>query len=249
MVRIGHEAQLYDASVCATLTYDDAHMPASLSLEYRHFQLFLKRLRKRVEGADRRRPIRFFMCGEYGTESQRPHYHAILFNAWFPDQRLYGRYYRSELATEIWQNGHVVLDRVTPAVASYVAGYVTVKQKRAFYEDSVVDLGTGELSDRRPEFIQMSRRPGIGGPWYDQFGADLFPFDKALSGGKCWKVPRFYSDKYFGSADGLSVEAVKEARYERARVQLDAGESTPERRAVREEVLERRTGFYSPRGL
>lgn len=68
-----HESQSHDFSCFVTLTYDDEHMPYGGDLHYRHFQLFLKKLRKRLG-----RPVRYFMCGEYGDRLGRPHYHAIL---------------------------------------------------------------------------------------------------------------------------------------------------------------------------
>ena len=42
----------------------------------------MKRLRKRA-GSD----VRFYMCGEYGPENWRPHYHALLFGFDFADKR------------------------------------------------------------------------------------------------------------------------------------------------------------------
>ena len=44
-----------------------------------------KRLRDRV-GYGR---FRFYACGEYGETTNRPHYHAILFNYDFPDKQLF----------------------------------------------------------------------------------------------------------------------------------------------------------------
>lgn len=246
-VRIMHEAQLSDRNVCATLTYDDGHLPPSLSLEYRDFQLFMKRLRRRLVGADGQRPVRFFVCGEYGKQTSRPHFHAILFNFVFPDQVKLGRYYRSSVAEEVWGNGNVVVDVLTPQVAAYVAGYVLHKASRRDLQESVVDRRTGELSDRRPEFVQMSRRPGIGSEWFGRFGSDLFPHDFAIQEGRKFKVPRYYFEKYVGEADGAVVEKLLEARYQRALLQL--GESTVERRAVREAVAEARVHFYEERGL
>ena len=57
-----------------TLTYNDDHLPANGSLQPRDLQLFWKRLRKaRTPG------IRYYACGEYGDQTARPHYHAIIF--------------------------------------------------------------------------------------------------------------------------------------------------------------------------
>lgn len=47
-VRCVHEAQLYDTSYFVTLTYNDAHLPYSSQLVKRDFQLFVKRLRRRL---------------------------------------------------------------------------------------------------------------------------------------------------------------------------------------------------------
>ena len=66
-LRCEHEASLHDENCWFTLTYDDAHLPDRNSLRRRDLQLFLKRLRKVMK------PFRFFGCGEYGDDSNRPH--------------------------------------------------------------------------------------------------------------------------------------------------------------------------------
>lgn len=253
-IRISHEAQLYDTNWFATLTYREDAVPKSLSLEYPHFQRFMKRLRKNVggerEGPEGGRPLRFFCAGEYGGRTGRPHFHAILFNCRVGDERPWdnGQYWSAKLE-DIWSYGHVVLDAVTAASAAYVAGYTQKKVygRTAAYED-VVDLQTGELTSRRPEFAVMSLKPGIGAWWYQRYGADVFPVDHAVDhGGKRWKVPRYYWDKYRDEAEPSVVEAIETARFLRA---MDRkSESTPERRAVREEVAQARVDFFQERGL
>ncbi len=44
-------------------------------------QLFIKRLRKYFNN----NKIKYFYCGEYGTQTLRPHYHMIVYNAPFDD--------------------------------------------------------------------------------------------------------------------------------------------------------------------
>lgn len=253
-VRMQHEAQDWDSNLFVTLTYDDAHLPASRSLEYPHFQKFLKRLRRRLQGVsclpNGDRPIRFFCAGEYGDKTLRPHYHAVLFNTRFPDQvpaHKAGEF-SSQLLAELWGMGRTHIGTVTPESTAYVAGYTLRKKygrrSAEFYED-VVDLRTGELTARRPEFACMSRRPGIGARWFDRFGRDLFPQDFAVTAGKKRKVPRYYWDAYQRVVTDDSVEEIRHVRKLRA---MDKREdNTPERRAVREEVHKRRTEFYAPR--
>ena len=58
-----HEASMHMFNSFVTLTYDDDHLPEYNSLNYKHFQDFMKRLRKSHNG------VRFYMCGEYDKSS------------------------------------------------------------------------------------------------------------------------------------------------------------------------------------
>lgn len=228
-IRIVHEAMCHDRSRFVTLSYAELDRDR-LSLNYTDFQLFMKRLRKRVG------MVRFFCAGEYGSRYQRPHFHAILFGYAPSDERvLFNGERRSDELEAVWSHGHVHLGEVTAQSAAYVAGYTLEKRYGLEAYDDVVDPATGEVFERRPEFVCMSRRPGIGAEWFARFGGDLFPHDFAVSAGRRFKVPRYYRDRWEVSAEPLAVEAVREARYERA-MAVDSVESSPERRAVREEA-------------
>jgi hypothetical protein len=80
-MRCLHESSLYDRNAFVTLTYDDEHLPPGGSLNYPDFQRFMKRLRKNSKS-----PIRFYMGGEYGESTLRPHFHVCLFGYDFPDK-------------------------------------------------------------------------------------------------------------------------------------------------------------------
>lgn len=249
-IRIGYEAQFYDSNWFVTLTYDDEHLPKNLSLKYSDFQGFMKRLRAKKRGYEPgpngKYAIRFFCAGEYGGITKRAHFHAILFNVKFSDcERLVNGTYRSLECEKLWGLGNVVLGTVTIASAAYVAGYTLKKvygrDALSHYED-VVDVNTGELSSRIPEFCKMSLKPGIGGEWFDKYVGDLFPGDFAYADGKKWKVPRYFWEK-FKKYDPVQAEEVAYLREIKARELRE--ESTPERRAVREEFLQRKTDFYN----
>lgn len=141
------EATQHNESSFATLTYDNQHLPWTLQL--RHLQLFLKSLRQRAD-----RPIRFFASGEYGSRTQRPHYHAILFgySALGTDSQT--------MVQDSWGRGQVRLDPITPRRIAYVAGYTDKKATDRFHSVEWADPETGEVW--QPPFINMSRRPGLG---------------------------------------------------------------------------------------
>lgn len=64
-----------------TLTYDNENLPVG-GVEKKHVQNFIKRFREnwcRMYGGDRL-DLRYFACGEYGTNYGRPHYHLVLWN-------------------------------------------------------------------------------------------------------------------------------------------------------------------------
>lgn len=249
-IRITHEAQLYDSNLFVTFDYAPEHLPGSLSLEYVDFQLFMKRLRKRMRGVNAspngKYPIRFFVAGEYGARYKRPHWHAIFFNLDLQDKvQFSNETFRSTTLESLWGKGHAVIGSVTPRSASYVAGYTLFKKgHRDLYED-VVDTVTGEVSSRRQEFVVMSRRPGIGSWWYEKYKRDLFPGDRAvMPEGRLYKVPRFYLERY-KEDDPLGAE---EVAYERYLSSLEhPEEGTVERLAVREEYMLRKISTFSQR--
>ena len=124
--RCMHEAQMHDSSYFVTFTYDDCNVP--LSLEYRHFQLFMKRLRKALPS----QKLRFFMCGEYGERFGRPHYHACIFGLYLSDLKLFSdkrgvKLWTSELLSSTWNKGFVSVGAVTFESAQYVASYIFKK--------------------------------------------------------------------------------------------------------------------------
>lgn len=251
--RCMHEAQLYDCNLFLTLTYKTVGNP---SLEYRDFQLFMKKLRKEFRGVSKAPtglfPIRFFCAGEYGETYGRPHWHALLFNMDFPDKvRFENGTFRSAMVESLWEHGMVVVGSVTPQSAAYVAGYTQNKVYgrvgEDFYED-VVNLQTGELSRRRAPFCAMSRRPGLGTWWYEKYGSDLFPHDFAVVDGKKRKVPRFYWNKFREEADGAVVERIENDRYERSKV-VDVHENSEGRREVREAVAWARVKTFGTRSV
>lgn len=253
-IRMMHEAQLYDSNLFLTLDYSPEFLPKSLSLEYRDFQLFMKKLRKEVKGVTKipngKAPIRFFVAGEYGETYGRPHWHAILFNTNFEDKVLFHNgTYRSSTCERLWGNGNVVIGNLTPASAAYVAGYTLSKRygrgAAAHYED-VLNLSTGEMSSRRPEFCQMSRDPGIGAYWYEMYGRDLLPHDFAVQDGKKYKVPRYYWNKFQAHGDANVIEDVTVARMLRAR-EMPLEERSDRRRAEREEVAQAKLKTFSQR--
>jgi len=234
-MRCLHESSLHEFNSFLTLTYDDANLPDNGSLDYRDFQLFFKRLRKSGVNA------RFFMCGEYGEEGRRPHYHAIVFG-YMPDDCVYHRktgsgekIYTSASLDALWRKGSVFVGNVTFESAAYVARYCLKKITGPDADDHyrIVDQETGECIQLTPEFAHMSLKPGIGRPWLDRFAMDCYPHDYIVVRGQKVRPPKFY-DRVFekGNLDDFD--------WIRAQRELDAetnlADNSRARLAVKEEV-------------
>lgn len=209
-IRCSLESQLYQNSYFLTLTYDDEHLPKSGSLVPDDLQKFLKRLRRYVEYHGFDKKIRFFACGEYGDNFLRPHYHAIIFNLEISDLKRFSTsfsgdiYYTSETINQIWKNGYVIIGEVTFESCAYVARYVTKKM-------------TGSQADfyyegRQPEFVRMSRRPGIGSAWLDQYKSDVYPHDYIVIRDGIKVKPPKYFDKLFESIAPDEMSMIKSLR-------------------------------------
>lgn len=200
-MRLVHEKQLHESSCFITLTYRTENLPKHASLNKKHFQDFMKRLRKWLA----HKKIRFFHCGEYGENFGRPHYHAIIFGHDWSDKELKfetkrgDRVYTSKKLEELWGHGLVSTADVTFESAAYVARYVTKKVTgdKAIHHYNKIDLETGEiLSERSKEYTTMSRRPGIGKDWFEKFNSDVFPHDRVVLRGKKMKPPKYYTSLY-----------------------------------------------------
>lgn len=158
-------------AIFVTLTYDPLNVPVACALDdgsvlftlnKRDVQLFMKRLRRTFDG----REIRFYLAGEYGSQTHRPHYHVILFGLSlldFPDikpvsKNSFGQFlYSSQKMYEIWKLGNVALAEVSWQTCAYVARYCVKKLGDDVSRDTFESFGV------EPEFALMSRKPGIAG--------------------------------------------------------------------------------------
>lgn len=240
-MRCLHEAQMHEDSSYVTLTYNDENCP--VSLVYSDFQAFMRRLRKRHGKA------RFFMCGEYGEENWRPHFHAIIFGVGFRDRTLHSergdvRVFRSAALEGLWPFGFSTVGDVTFQSAAYVARYVMKKVNgdRADEHYQRVSLSTGELVRVKSEFCRMSLKPGIGATWLQKYRPEVYgrTFEGVMVNGVRQKPPRYY-DKKLEELDPELYEGLELLRYEKAGRCSD--DSTVERLAVRERVAEARVSM------
>lgn len=238
-VRCMHEARLWPSNCFITLTYEV--VPEDGNLRYKHFQDFMKRIRKHFNASDSN-PIRFYMCGEYGSITERPHYHAILFNCDFPDKVFHKNsgsgfpIYTSELLDKKWGFGHCWIGDVTFESAAYIARYVVDKLTGEAIErdgEYVIDKSSGEVYI--PEFTRMSLKPGIGAEFYKRFPTDIFPHDRVILKGQSVGVPRYYSILLERENPEL-LERLKVAR--KSRIKWD--ETTTDRERARDVVAKAR---------
>ena len=209
------EASLYKRNCFITLTYKDLN---NWSLNKRDFVLFMKRLRKRYGNN-----IRYYHCGEYGEENNRPHHHALIFNHDFEDKRLYSSHrgndlYRSWELERLWTHGFSTIGEVTFDSAAYVARYIMKKQNGVNAEQhydwiTEIDFETGEAKrGALPEYNSMSRNKGIGTAWIEKYKDDIYPKDYIVLNGKKMRPPKFF-DEWLRKNDPYLYDQVKENRY------------------------------------
>jgi len=225
-LRIVHEAQMHERNCFLTLTIDEENMPEDRSLDVRHWQLFAKRLRQKAG------PFRHFYSGEYGEKYDRPHYHACIFGL---DMRIgacifsgdgSSPLWRSPILDDIWGMGHVAIGELEYGSAQYTAKYLVKSQRE---QDLDSKMGT-----RKAEYISMSRRPGIGASWINEYKWDAFSDNYLTHQGKRHAVPKYYEKVL---TDG-ELEAWKDKTQVQLRKWIDSGEGTWERRETKERILE-----------
>lgn len=179
-----------EKAIFLTLTYNDDNVPTRVDMKTgelvhtlckRDFQLFMKRLRKAFPNAE----LRYYMCGEYGKRTNRPHGHYILYGLGLDDlvfdrdyeftdgngetqvftynARLFPRG-RNELGY-VYYSSNFLEEKVWQNGFCWITD---VSYKACAYVARYVkkkDYGNVKDFDnplREPEFSLMSRRPGIG---------------------------------------------------------------------------------------
>lgn len=203
-IRCMYEASMFKENCFLTLTYAPESLPANGTLVLKDVLRFLKRVRRENPG----RRIRYFHCGEYGELLARPHYHVLLFNFDFDDKQLWkteggNKFYVSPSLSRLWMEGHHLIGDVTFETAAYVARYCLKKITGEMAED--------HYAGRAPEYVTMSRRPGIGHDWYQKFKSDVYPSDFLVVNGGKVKPPRYF-DKLLELEDPKAFEVIKARR-------------------------------------
>lgn len=174
-------------------------------------QDFLKRLRDHFYP----RKLRFYLCGEYGELTFRPHMHLVVFGIDlddFEDKKIYKItklgfvLYESEKLNSIWSNGYAPFSAYSYRTGAYVARYITKKQKdpKIFYEALNV----------LPPYATMSLKPGIGSAFYEKH-----------------KEEYLHSNKLYVSDSNTSIE-VGFPRYLKMKLEEECPEGWLERKAV-----------------
>lgn len=153
------EASQYKENAFLTLTYAPENLPLAHgqipTLRKSDAQKFLKRLRKRLEP----HRIRYFLVGEYGDQSGRPHYHAAIFGLAGSPSVAMGVRSRSSLSVvermvlEAWGLGFTQTGILARESMEYIAGYVVKK---------MTSIEDHRLKGRDPEFSLKSGSLGCG---------------------------------------------------------------------------------------
>lgn len=200
--RLNEQLKISQSAHFVTLTYEEGQEKLSYrkntgeqwpELDKREIQAFLKRLRyyndqegtyllisKNVAHESPEPPkMKYYLVGEYGTKTLRPHYHAIIF-----DLPLEAEY----VVSKAWQKGFTMTVPCTPATIHYVTKYVINRHENG-----------GELEGLAKPFTLISSRPAIGhnyiqqSGWYHKRNLNQV----GVINGTKLKLPRYYRDKIF----------------------------------------------------
>lgn len=205
--RIMLEAKTTKNNWFITLTYNDLNVPSKTicetgtgeliektTLKKEDLQDFIKRLRRYYEYHYQKTNIRFYAAGEYGSETERPHYHLCIFNMPIDEDKL-KKYknnvngdalYTCEEIEKIWGKGFVTIGSLTYESAAYTARYIMKKQIGKESEDY--------YQGREREFTIMSRKPGIGKTYYDQKNEEIYKTDKIAIRGRYTQPPKYFDE-------------------------------------------------------
>lgn len=197
--RIMCECQKSEHNYFVTLTYDEINLPIAESANYndtefqndgtwrgtlypKDVEVFINSLRKKLE-RNNHNGLKYFYCGEYCPTSERPHYHMILMNCPLDIKQFYSfkvdnktqkLHWKSKELEKLWNKGFIDIGEVEWSSAAYVARYCMKKLTNE--TDKTIYYSQGKL----PEFVRMSRRPGIGAEYFNRNVKEIYKTDNIL---------------------------------------------------------------------
>jgi len=245
------ELRQHSASCFTTLTYRPELRPLTRDAWRRDGRLYLMRMQEHFGPGQR-----YFGVLERGDMGGAPHFHFIEFGHDYrevdgePIGKSKGHViYRSALLERLWPHGHVLIGAVTPESIGYVARYTTKKLSGASARGVVIDGQRfwsdkdGVLSPLPQAEVFCSRRPAIGSYFADTFGSDLIGGLRG-HGGKRLPTPRSWLRRIKANDPALFEQIQSAAQLS---IKRNLAEESPERCAVRAEVLEARLSLKGAR--
>lgn len=203
--RLMQEYRVASSAHFVTLTYSEKFVPDG-GLVKRHLQLYLKRLRKKTP------KLRYYAVGEYGEETRRPHYHAIIFNAREKDIRSSWTL-RNAISKREEPIGIVHVGSVTEASVQYTLKYIVQKDVR--YEGL------------RNPFSIMSRGYGLGLNYLTDAMVAWHRADDRIYivvHGQKIKLPRYFKDKIWPKSEWSNWTYRREQVFKKARREAEVRE-------------------------
>lgn len=174
-LRIMKEAEQYEHNYFITLTYDEIHLPIATKLHYKgqtyendgtwlngtlnpdDITRFIKAMRKEFEELHHF-GIKYYLCGEYGGQTHRPHYHLIVMNCPLDmsqfydchvDKKFFKAHWKSHQVEKWWSEprkkgeepinlGMVDIAEVEWSSAAYVARYTAKKHSKIIHRKCTI---------------------------------------------------------------------------------------------------------------
>lgn len=211
--RLTLEGLYHKSAIFATFTYNDENIPhgtycnketgevitENYTLYYEDMQKFWKRLRRyaNYHNLPNASSIKFYCCGEYGTKTHRPHYHAIIYDFDIDTKKIElmsmkrGRYvWKSQEIEELWSKGYTEFEDINWNNCAYVAGYCMKKIGKAKDRAKIY-----EIQGQAPEKRWMSN--GIGEQYVIDHWREIYPNDNlTLPNGRTGRPPRMFDNWY-----------------------------------------------------
>jgi hypothetical protein len=188
-IRIAHESDFHIHRHFVTLTYNEDNLPYTESgiptIRKNQLQRFYKRLRKEIskkaESVGEKIKIKHYSAGEYGDESGRPHYHAIVLGNPFP------QLYQACWSKDKKPLGYVDVGTVTEHSILYTTKYIGKKQYGS--EEYLKEY----YEDREIEFQLQSQKMGLG--YLEKNLEEIIENNYVRYKGTKQSIPRYYQKK------------------------------------------------------